>query len=248
MAAPAEFATSWIADAAPAAIPDEQLARLMLIGTPTTRPDGSVVSDIPDGPQAHVAIQGGGTEPIGAHFHGVNQFQVFVRGSGSVGRHHVAEGTAHYADRYMVYGPLRPGPGGMAYLTLRPAHDTGASFMPGAREKLADLLEASGRSPSERRNLSLDLHDPIEEGTWHHLVAHDDGLRISVFAAGPGQAVETLRVTGAGAYALVAGGSLFPGEGGHAPTGSLRWLDPGSSIEGRAEADGARLVFLQFPA
>ncbi len=248
MAARAEFTSSWIPDATPAAIPDEQLARLMLIGTPTTMPDGSVVSDIPDGPQAHVAIQGGGTEPIGTHFHGVDQFQVFVRGSGTVGRHQVAEGTAHYADRYTVYGPLRPGPAGMAYLTLRPVHDTGASFMPGAREKLADLLEVSGRAASDRRNLSLDLHGPIKTGAWHDLVDHDDGLRISIFAAGPGQAVETFRVTGAGAYALVVGGSLITDEGGCAPTGSLRWCAPGSSIEGGAEAAGARVVVLQFPA
>src|SRR6516165_9290124 len=110
MAAGAEVASSWIADATPAAIPDGQLARLMLLGTPTTMPDGSVVSDIPAGPQAHVAIQGAGTTPIGTHFHGVDQFQVFVRGSGTVGRHEVAEGTAHYADRYTVYGPLHPGP------------------------------------------------------------------------------------------------------------------------------------------
>jgi hypothetical protein len=247
MAARAEFASSWIADTAPATIADEQLARLMLIGTPTTMPDGSVVSDIPDGPQAHVAIQGGDTEPIGTHFHGVDQFQVFVRGSGTVGRHHVVKGTAHYADRYTVYGPLRPGPAGMAYLTLRPVHDTGTSFMPGAREKLADLLEASGRPASDRRNLSLDLQGPIATGAWHDLVDDEDGLRISAFAAGPGEAVETFCVTGAGAYALVARGSLIPDEGGCAATGSLRWAAPGSSIEGRAEAAGARVVVLQFP-
>jgi hypothetical protein len=247
MAAGAEVASSWIADATPAAIPDGQLARLMLIGTPTTMPDGSVVSDIPDGPQAHVAIQGAGTEPIGPHFHGVDQFQVFMRGSGTVGRHQVAAWTAHYADHYTVYGPLRPGPAGMAYLTLRPTHDTGASFMPGAREKLADRLEASRRRPSDRRNLSLDLHGPIETGAWHDLVGHEDGLRISTFAAGPGQAVEMLGVAGAGAYAMVVRGSLVTGEGGWAPTGSLRWLVPGSSVEGRAEADGARVVVLQFP-
>jgi hypothetical protein len=248
MAAGAELTSSWIADITPAAIPDEQLARLMLLGTPTTMPDGSIVSDIPDGPQAHVAIQGGGTEPIGTHFHGVDQFQVFMRGSGTVGRHQVAEWTAHYADRHTVYGPLRPGPAGMAYLTLRPAHDTGASFMPGARDKLAELLEASGRRASDRRNLSLDLHGPIETGAWQHLADHEDGLRISVFAAGPGQAVETLGVTGAGAYALVVRGSLITDEGESAPSGSLRWLASGSSIEGRAEADGARVVVLQFPA
>jgi hypothetical protein len=239
-------ASSWIGDAAPPVIPDDQLARVMLVGAPTTMPDLSVVSDIPDGPQAHVAIQGAATAPIGTHFHGVDQFQVFVRGSGTVGRHRVVEGTAHYADRHTVYGPLRPGPAGMAYLTLRPAHDTGASFMPAARQQLADVLEASGRPTSDRRNLALDLHAPTGTGAWQDLVAEDDELRISVSIPGPGQAVETRSVGGAGAYALVLDGSLVTEEGG-APTGSLRWLPPGSHVGGRAGPDGARLVALQFP-
>ena len=235
-------------DAAPATIPDGELARVMLVGSPTTRPDLSVVSDIPDGPQAHVAIQGAATAPIGTHFHGVDQFQVFVRGSGTVGRHRVVEGSAHYADRYTVYGPLHPGPAGMAYLTLRPAHDTGTSFMPAARQKLADVLEASDRSAGDRRNLSVDLHGPTWAGGWQDLVGHDDGLRISVFVAGPGQAVETRSVASAGAYALVLSGSLITDEGGCALTGALRWLPPGSGVEGRAGPDGARVAVLQFPA
>jgi hypothetical protein len=247
MAAPAEPVSTWIADASPAVIPADQLARLMLVGSPTTMPDLSVVADIPDGPQAHVAIQGAGTAPIGTHFHGVDQFQVFVRGSGDVGRHRVCEGTAHYADRLTVYGPLRPGPAGMAYLTLRPAHDTGASFMPGARQKLADLLEASDRGAADRRNLAADLHTTVGTGVWQDLVADSDGLRISVFAASPGEAIETFRVAGAGAYALVVSGSLITDEGEGAPNGSLRWFGPASSIEGRAEPGGARLAVLQFP-
>jgi hypothetical protein len=229
-------------------IPGDQLARVMLVGSPTTMPDLSVVSDIPDGPQAHVAIQGATTDPIGTHFHGVDQFQVFVRGSGTVGRHPVVEGTAHYADRYTVYGPLCPGPAGMAYLTLRPAHDTGASFMPAARDKLADVLEASGRRASDRRNLTVDLHAPAGTGAWQDLAGYDDGLRISVSEAGPDEAVGMIPVAGAGAYALVLDGSLVTGDGGPAPTGSLRWVPPGSSVEGQAGPGGARLVLLQFPA
>jgi hypothetical protein len=248
MATTAEPASAWIEDAAPATIPEDQLSRVMLVGSPTTRPDLSVVSDIPEGPQAHVAIQGAATEPIGTHFHGVDQFQVFVRGSGTVGRHQVIEGTAHYADRCTVYGPLRPGPTGLAYLTLRAEHDTGVSFMPAARQKLADALEASGRGAADRRNLTVELHAPAGTGTWQDLVEHDDGLRMSVSVPGPGEEVETLSVAGAGAYALVLEGSLVTDEGGSAPTGSLRWLPPGSGVGGRAGPAGARLVLLQFPA
>jgi len=248
MAGTAEPTSTWIEDAAPATILDDQLARVMLVGSPTTMPDLSVVSDIPKGPQAHVAIQGSATDPIGTHFHGVDQFQVFVRGSGTVGGHQVVEGTAHYADRYTVYGPLRPGPAGMAYLTLRADHDTGVSFMPAAREKLADALQASGRSAADRRNLTIELHDPADSGTWQDLVEEDDGLRMAVSVPGPGEDVKALPVAGAGGYALVLEGSLVTGEGRSTPTGSLRWLPAGSEIAGRAGPAGARVVLLQFPA
>jgi hypothetical protein len=248
MAGSAEPVSSWIENAAPEQIPDDLLGRVMLVGTPTTMPDLSVVSDIPAGPQAHVAIQGGATAPIGTHFHGVDQFQVFVRGSGTVGRHQVGQGTVHYADRHTVYGPLRAGPAGMAYLTLRSAHDTGASFMPASSRKLAEVLEASDRSAGDRRNLAVDLQAPSGTGSWVDLVAHDDGLRISVSAPGPDEAIKTILARRGGAYALVLAGSLVCDEGGGAPTGSLRWLPPGTGIEGHGGPAGARLVVLQFPA
>ena len=58
--------------------PDDQLARVILVGSPATMRDLSVVSDIPDGPRAHVASQGAATEPIGTNFHSVDEFQVFI--------------------------------------------------------------------------------------------------------------------------------------------------------------------------
>ena len=141
---------AWIVtNRVPNEIDPERLDRVMLLGTPTTLPDGSTTGMVPEGPQAHLAVQGSKTTPLPTHFHGVDQFQVFVRGGGVVGRHGVRRGVAHYADRDTVYGPLCPGPEGMAYLTLRPAHDPGASFMPDAREVLALRLARSSRSARE---------------------------------------------------------------------------------------------------
>src|SRR5678816_3651970 len=53
------------------------------------------------------------------HFHRQNQFQIFVRGSGTIGRHPLGPLMVHYAGAYSGYGPLVAGPEGLAYFTLR---------------------------------------------------------------------------------------------------------------------------------
>lgn len=53
------------------------------------------------------------------HFHPVDQFQVFVSGSGLLGRHLTNGLYVHYADRHTAYGPISAGPRGVTYFTLR---------------------------------------------------------------------------------------------------------------------------------
>lgn len=60
------------------------------------------------------------------HFHRNNQFQLFVRGSGSLGPHPLAALTVHYAGAYSGYGPLVSGSDGLAYFTLRSVFETGS--------------------------------------------------------------------------------------------------------------------------
>ncbi len=66
---------------------------------------------------------------IPAHFHRENQFQVFVDGSGRIGGHDVSAVTVHYAGACTGYGPIVAGDQGLAYLTLRAAHDSGAILL-----------------------------------------------------------------------------------------------------------------------
>ncbi len=70
------------------------------------------------------------------HFHRQNQFQVIVGGGGSLGRHAVQPLLVHYAGAYTGYGPIVCGVQEVQYLTLRPRYDSGAQFMPEARERL----------------------------------------------------------------------------------------------------------------
>jgi len=247
---------TWIDDPAPVEIEPGRLDRVMLLGTPTTLPDGSTTGHVPVGPQAHLAIQGSETTPLPTHFHGVDQFQVFVYGAGVVGRHRVRRGVAHYADADTVYGPLCPGDEGMAYLTLRPTHDPGASFMPGARDVLALRLARSARPPASRRNVSVDLLDRASAtrtdprgdlASWTSLLAGDDELRVALGTCPSHSTIDTGTVGGSGAYLLVLEGSIDSGAG-EAEGGALAWMPPGGSATGRAGSSGCRLALLQFPS
>lgn len=61
------------------------------------------------------------------HFHRHNQFQVFVGGSGSIGRHALAPVVVHCAGAYTDYGPRVAGPEGIQYFTLRPVASRASS-------------------------------------------------------------------------------------------------------------------------
>lgn len=70
------------------------------------------------------------------HFHQRDQFQVVVRGSGTLGKHKLRAPAIHYASAHSGYGPLLAGDEGLWYLTLRVVSDAGAWYLPDAREHL----------------------------------------------------------------------------------------------------------------
>src|SRR5580692_4578218 len=43
---------------------------------------------------------------IPAHFHDIDQYQIFVGGHATLGKHDVLPGSIHYADAYTPYGPI----------------------------------------------------------------------------------------------------------------------------------------------
>jgi hypothetical protein len=70
------------------------------------------------------------------HFHQVDQYQIVVGGSGGMGRHPLAPITVHYTNAFTGYGPLRAGPDGLQYLTIRSRWDPGLRPLPEARGEL----------------------------------------------------------------------------------------------------------------
>jgi hypothetical protein len=225
----------------------------MYLGVPSTGPDGAYLPPPHDGPQAYLAVQGAQVDEIPTHFHSVEQFQYVVTGSGVIGGRPVEAGVVHYADRFTPYGPLRAGPSGMTYATLRPCHDTGVFVMPAARHRLAGLVQASARPAGDRRQHTVDLRAPTETsgGTgpsaWTDLRQGADGLRIAVTGIPAHAAAPPFTVGGCGAYLVVVSGTIDDGGGPYA-AGSIMWRGAGDSVRCHAAAGGAQLALLQFPS
>ena len=70
------------------------------------------------------------------HFHQADQYQVVVQGGGRLGPHDVGTVAVHYTDAWSAYGPIVAADEGISWFTLRNAWDSGARYMPAAREQL----------------------------------------------------------------------------------------------------------------
>jgi hypothetical protein len=231
----------WIDDQSTPSLEPDHLGLRAYIGTPPTGRYESEGHGRPE-PQAFLVESGREKPELRTHFHTVNQFQYIARGGGTVGRHAVAPGTVHYADRFTPYGPLRNGPDGLAYLTLRSTTDMGISYMPDERDALADNLEQHGIEARGRRTFTLDLTD-----TDGDLVRDGDGLRVTVSTADPGANLSMGPAAGSGAFVVVVAGAIEAADGRH-PARSLTWCSPGESVQAAAGDDGARLAWLQLPS
>lgn len=84
------------------------------------------------GPQALVARQAPGWV-LPVHFHMQHQFQVVLRGSGTLGKHALEPGSVHYTSPQSGYGPIVAGDDGLDYFTLRVLTGKGAWYLPEAR-------------------------------------------------------------------------------------------------------------------
>ena len=87
------------------------------------------------GPQAFLVEQDPNSEIL-THYHEENEFQVFVKGGGTMGRSAIIPTTVHYAGRHTGYGPIHSGPQGLWYFSLRANTDPGARFLPEWRDRM----------------------------------------------------------------------------------------------------------------
>lgn len=243
----------WIEDRGRDDIPADHIGMVEYLGALPTGDVSEPGYGQPNG-QAFMVEMGGDTDPLRTHFHVVDQFQVFVHGSGTVGRHPVGHSTVHYADRFTPYGPLVADPSGLSYVTLRSISDTGAYYMPDERDALRDGLDSAQRSAGTRRNLTFDLAppSPADDGTDHDATpvgvihADDDGLAVSVADLAPGATTTLSPFGGAGAFAVVLTGALID-TAAHGP-GALTFSNAGEALTLTAGDEATRVAILQLPA
>lgn len=92
-----------------------------------------------DSPQSFRIEQDAGIV-VQPHFHYVDQFQVVVAGSATIGRAEVGPIAVHYAGAHTGYGPVTAGPEGVTYFTLRAQSDgTGAQYLPASRARMQKI-------------------------------------------------------------------------------------------------------------
>jgi hypothetical protein len=185
---------------------------------------------------------------LGTHFHRENQFQLFVQGEGSIGPHPLGPITVHYAGAYTGYGPLVAGPQGVAYFTIRPVYDTGAHYMPGARDAMV-------RGP--KRHLQSEPVAPIDAEALRTLRAVEcidlialqpDAIAARLVRLPPQATHVDLDPHGSGGqFIVVVGGSIAHGD---RALGRLDMLfvsadEPAFALH--AGDEGAEVVLMQLP-
>ena len=159
-------------------------------------------------PQGFLVWQPPGSVTL-PHFHETNQFQVFVEGHGSMGKHAAQPLTVQYANGHTPYGPITAGPSGVRYFTLRQRWDPGAKYMPGARDKLTKgnqrtrVKAGIAVTEADRRDL---LNAPEVETIFE---PEADGMAAWIYRFGSGQSVASpAAVATGGQYLVVADGEL----------------------------------------
>ena len=169
--------------------------------------EGSEVND--NGlPQGFLVEQPPGSVTL-PHFHETNQFQVFVDGIGSMGKHAASPLTVQYANGHTPYGPIKASETGVKYFTLRQRWDPGAKYMPGARDKLTKGNQRTRLKANlgvyelaQRQALKVPLAETVFE-------REDDGMAAWIYRFGAGQSAVMPSAAGSGGqYLLVADGAL----------------------------------------
>lgn len=146
-----------------------------------------------------------------AHFHIADQFQIFVDGEGALGNRPIKDVVVQFANTYSVYGPIKGGPRGISYLTVRNRYDPGARHMPASRDELPP-------PPRFTRQVVTDTIHPLAAAQLGALTEATESVLIPLEEAGlgawhyrlpPGATVSgTNPITGEGQHWVVIGGTL----------------------------------------
>jgi len=184
----------------------------------------------------------------GPHFHAQDQFQVVVDGDGSLGAHDVSPVTVHYANGYTGYGPLRAGPRGLWYLTIRVHTDNGgARYLAESRHLL---------KPGEKLNLTSkpqaqgDFASGTDSATIQSAIIppRTDGIAAWLLRLGPSERAECpTHPGGAGQFRVVLKGGQLLGDEVISKLGCAFIIADENDPMVEASDQGLDVLILQFP-
>ena len=207
--------------------------------------------EIGNEPQAFLIEMHAG-ETILPHFHEVDQFQVFVAGSGGMGRQPAATLAVHFAEHHTGYGPINAGPQGYSYFTLRAKSDPGAHYLhkPGYREALKPSRKRHGVAAGitlSTEPVLMDRKDASVEPLLQDLDG-SDGLGASLIRMGPGMSHTgpDPRATG-GQYYLVLNGNLEINAGTFPAWSTVFVSTDDVPLAFESGSKGLEALLLQFP-
>ena len=186
---------------------------------------------------------------LATHFHLEHQFQAFVGGSATLGKHPVGPLTVHYASPHSAYGPLNAGDAGISYLTMRLVGDEGAWYLPEARPQLKLHIKKQQAQGAPATQVSAAQLGALERAVEEVLIEpHESGLGAWIMRLPPSHtAAAPLRHPNAGGrFYVVTQGAL------RTATDELAGLAAVSvtgdeSFDITSGAGGLEVLVLQFP-
>lgn len=193
-------------------------------------------------PQAYLVIQppGSVTRP---HFHQTNQFQLFVGGSGRVGKRRADPMTVQYAGANTPYGPIHAEDRGIDYFTLRQSWESGAKYLPERNDLLVKGQQRQVLGSATRGAVPKDgvVETPL-------FAPAEDGLMAVTLRLAPGASTILADArAGGGQYHIVLSGILTRGDESYGPLA----VEFASADEGavmiEAGVEGLELLVLRFP-
>jgi hypothetical protein len=188
------------------------------------------------------------------HFHQADQYQVVVQGGGRLGTHDVGTVAVHYTDAWSAYGPIVAADEGIAWFTLRNAWDSGARYMPAARDQLRaarqrNFAHREATAPAMPVLLAGELARAGQIECMAALEQTADGMAswryrlpggASLAGPAPGD--------GGGQFWIVLSGSAAAGGAADLPANSCLFVGPDDgALVAVAGLGGAELLCVQFP-
>jgi hypothetical protein len=183
---------------------------------------------------------------LGTHFLEVDQFQVIVRGTGTLGRHVLEPFMVHFSRAFTPYGPIVAGADGVEWLTLRMRRDEGSQHLPERREALLAVKNREPWQVSER----LPFEEVADDGKLQPLPAIRDERGLGAFAvrvkAGEELTLPDAKITG-GMFLVACRGGLKKGDGETASLATMIVHPHEGAVTVTAGSGGLDALVLTFP-